>query len=371
MAERGDRGAIAAEKILSGGRTLKASLVTCSLLTDAAALLVMFVIAAPDFRPGLAFAGICALELAKAAARALASRWADEAAIRVAAPFRVMRMPFWPASAAVAFAFKIIGKEGGAPPITENELKKLVFVSREEGIIEESEREMINNVFDFQDNDATDVMTPRTEIVALPESAGYGAVMETFRDRPYSRIPIYRDNMDHIVGILHLRDFFLSGAGPDDFDMKKTLRPAFFSYETKSTSKLFAEMRTNGIALAVILDEYGGTLGLVSVHDLIEEIVGDINDEYGGSDSVEINRVGDGEFIVEGSARIDDFNEAAGTRLESDEYDSVAGYVMGLLGEIPSPGDKIDSGRGAAFVIEKMDRNRILSIRALIDKAAP
>jgi putative hemolysin len=265
----------------------------------------------------------------------------------------------------------LAGADEASPPVMENELKKLVYVSREEGLIEESEREMINNVFDFQDNDAADVMTPRTEITALPEDAGYETVFETFRTRRYSRVPIYREDMDHIVGILSLKDFFLSGSDPADFSVSKILRPAFFSYETKSTSKLFAEMRTNGFTLAVILDEYGGTLGLVSLQDLIEEIVGDITDEYGGSDRSQITALSENEFIVNGSARIDDFNEAAGTSLESDEYDSVAGYVMGLIGEIPKPGDKIDSGRGLSFTIEKMNRNRILSIRVLIDKPAP
>lgn len=268
------------------------------------------------------------------------------------------------------FIVKIFGdsKNEAYPLITENELKTMVDVGHEEGVIEASEKLMINNVFNFGDNDATDVMTPRTEIVSLPLDAKYGAVLKMFKEEYFSRVPVYKEDMDHIVGILYFKDFIFSDMNEENFSIEKIMRPPFFSYETKSTSKLFAEMRADGIAMAIILDEYGGTLGLVSVHDLIEEIVGDISDEY---DEDEIVTVTEDEYIVDGGAKIDDFNEMSGTDLKSEEYESLGGFVIELLGAIPELGTELEfedknQRKKIKFIIEEMDKKRIAKIRTII-----
>ena len=274
------------------------------------------------------------------------------------------------------FILKLLGngKNTAGPSITETELKTIVDVSHEEGVIEASEKRMINNVFDFGDSDATDVMTPRTDIFALPLDANYHTVLSGFKERHFSRAPIYENDMDHIVGFLHFKDFIFSDMDEKNFDIHKLLRPPFFSYESKLTSELFAEMRTEGISMAIILDEYGGTAGLVTVQDLVEEIVGDISDEYDDGEE-EFIRLTEDEYSVDGAMRLDDFNEMTNSNLESDEYESIAGYVIELLGAIPDAGAELECrpdeelpGQSIKFIIEEMDKNRIARLRVVINR---
>ena len=245
------------------------------------------------------------------------------------------------------------------PLITEAELKTMVNVSHEEGVLEIDERRMINNVFDFGDSKAKDVMTPRTDMVAIEENTDYKQIVEIFKEERFSRLPVYRESIDSVIGILYVKDIiFIDEA---HFETEKYMREAFFTYESKPISELFAEMRKNRIPVAIILDEYGGTSGLVTIEDMVEEIVGEIADEYDEAEE-EIEVVKEDEFIVDGSTRIDDVNEMIGSRLESEDFDTIGGYVIGILGTLPDGGEVIETD-GMKIVVELMDKNRVEKLR--------
>ena len=260
------------------------------------------------------------------------------------------------------FIIRILGGNPAkqTPLITEAELKTMVNVSHEEGVLEVDEREMINNVFDFGDAKAKDVMTPRTDMVSISTEDTYEEIVEAFREERYSRLPVYQDNIDNIVGILHLKDMaFISKA---DFDLETLMREPFFTYEFKGISELFSEMKANNISIAIVLDEYGGTSGLLTVQDLVEEIVGDISDEYDDDEEDEIQVVKEDEYIIDGSTKLEDVNEMIGTKLESEDFDTIGGYVVGLLGRFPEVGETVEQDN-MKVVIEEVDKNRIEKLR--------
>ena len=246
-----------------------------------------------------------------------------------------------------------------APLITEAELKTIVNVSHEAGVLQREERAMINNVFGFGYSKAKDVMTPRTDMLALSHDVSYGDFVDAVKQTGFSRMPIYEENFDDIIGILYVKDVFF--ASEEDFSATKYMREAFFTYESKPIDELLAEMKFNHLGVAVVLDEYGGTAGLVTMEDLIEEIIGDIEDEYDNT-SENIAIVQENEYIVEGSTRIEDFNEMVGTKLESDDVDTIAGYVLMVFGNFPQEG-AVTEFDGMRMVVEEMDKNRIAKLR--------
>ena len=256
---------------------------------------------------------------------------------------------------------KILGAEQNknTVTITEEELKTMVNVSHEEGIIKVDERRMINNVFDFGDMKAKDVMTPRTDMSSISDETTFDEIIALFKNDKFSRLPVYHESIDSIVGVLHLKDIFF--ANPDTFNVKNYIREPFFTYESKPLAQLFYQMRTKRIPIAIILDEYGGTSGLVTVEDMVEEIVGEIADEY-DEDEEEIKVVKEDEFIIDGSTKIEDVNEMIGTRLESEDFDSIGGYVIGVLGRFPEAGEELETD-GIKVRVEKVDKNRIDELR--------
>ncbi len=247
------------------------------------------------------------------------------------------------------------------PIITEAELKTIVNVSHEEGVLEIDERRMINNVFEFGDNQAKDVMTTRTDIVAIDKTDSYTEIINTFKNEQFSRLPVYEESIDNIVGILHLKDIIFLDTNDKTFKIEEYIREPFFTYEPKSISELFAEMRTNRIPVAIVLDEYGGTSGIITIEDLVEEIVGDIADEYDEVET-EIEVIKEDEYVVEGSTKISDVNEMLGINLESSDFDSIGGYVIGIIGRLPEQGETIDDD-SIRFIVEEIDKNRIEKIR--------
>ncbi|MCD2492094.1 hemolysin family protein [Lacrimispora sp. NSJ-141] len=241
--------------------------------------------------------------------------------------------------------------------ITENELRTIVDVSHEEGVIESEERWMINNVVDFGDAQAKDIMVPRIDMVFASEDATYQELLEIFRENMFTRVPIYRDTTDNVIGIINMKDLlFYKEDTP--FNVQDYLREAYFTYEFKKTSELFIEMRQNSVSLAIVLDEYGATAGLVTLEDLLEEIVGEIRDEYDEDELESLQKINDLEYRVEGSMKLDDINEALGLDLSSEDYDSVGGLIIGGLDHVPVDGESITED-GIRFVVETMDKNRI------------
>lgn len=254
------------------------------------------------------------------------------------------------------------GKPGRTQPfITEDELKTMVNVSHEEGVLEVEEKEMIYNVFEFGDSQVKDVMTPRTDMISLEVGVSYEKIIETFKSEQFSRIPIYQETTDNIIGILYIKDLIFKSNENSVFDIHDYMREPYFTFEFKKITELFQELRAKHIPMAIVLDEYGGTAGIVTMEDLIEEIVGDIRDEYDDHEK-DIEVIKEDEYIVEGSTRIDELNEMIGINIESDDFDTIGGFIVGEFGYIPEVDETIEYD-GIKFVVEEVDRNRIEKLR--------
>ena len=301
--------------------------------------------------------------------KSLAAQNSEKTSIKVSKPIYFITVILRPLIIVLTFItngiIKMIGGKNNTvqPLITENELKSIVNVSHEEGILEGDERQMIYNVFEFGDSQAKDVMTPRTNMVAVNLSVTFSELVEIFKEHSFSRIAVFDQDIDDIVGILHVKDLILYVEDKESFDINNILRPAFFTYEFKPITVLFEEMRKNRYPVAIILDEYGGTAGIVTTEDLVEEIVGEIQDEY---DEVyeDIELINEDEYLVDGSTKIDLLNEMIGTNIESEYFDSIGGYVIGILGRFPEEEEIIEQDN-IKFIIEKIEKNRIEKIRVL------
>lgn len=260
------------------------------------------------------------------------------------------------------FIIKIFGANdnSNSPFITEAELKTMVNVSHEEGVLEVEEKMMINNVFEFGDSHAKDVMTPRIDIIAIPYTATYEEIIAVFKKEEFSRMPIYKENTDDIVGVIHLKDFvFYENIKP--FDINDYIREVYHTYESQPTSELFKIMRKEFKSIAIVLDEYGGTAGIVTLEDLIEEIVGEIFDEY-DDEEIKIKLIKEHEYAIDGDTKLVDVNEMLGLGLESERYESIGGYVSDIMGYIPQKGEEIEI-ENIRFVVESDDKNKIDKLR--------
>jgi putative hemolysin len=253
-----------------------------------------------------------------------------------------------------------------SPSITESEFITLVNVGHEEGVIETEEREMINNVVDFGNSEAKEIMIPRTDLTALKAESTLEEVIAVFEQAKHSKCPVYRENLDDIIGIVSYKDIaFIDRNKP--FRLEDHIRKPYFTYESKSAKELFGFMRSKRITMAVVLDEYGGTSGIITLVDLLEEIVGDINDEYDEANE-EIKTIAENTYIVEGSTKIEDVNEALNIELESEDFGSIGGYVIGLLGHFPQKGEKVES-ENVSFSVEETFRNRIEKLRLVVNNS--
>lgn len=254
------------------------------------------------------------------------------------------------------------GKNKG---ITEDELRTFVDVSHEEGVIESEERQMITNIVDFGDSIAKDVMIPRLDICMVDLSISYEELLSLFTESKFARMPVYDETIDNIVGIINLKDFVFYKGDKNDFSLKKLIREAHITYEYKNVAELFMEMRKDSIPMTIVLDEYGALSGLITMEDLIEEIVGEIRDEYDEDEEDEIQHISENEYILLGSTPLDDIHELLGVPLESDEYDSIAGHIIKLLEHFPAPGECAED-KYATYTVLEVEKNRIDKIHILI-----
>ncbi|MDO4298806.1 MAG: hemolysin family protein [Lachnospiraceae bacterium] len=246
--------------------------------------------------------------------------------------------------------------------MTEMELRTIVDVSHKDGVIETSEREMIYNVVDFGDSQAKDVMVPRADMVSVSETASYQEIREVFRQEKYTRLPVYQNDRDSIIGILNIKDFFFCDDTPD-FKVTDVMYEPYFTYEYKKTSELLMEMQKNSVSIAIVLDEYGSSVGMISLEDLLEEIVGEIRDEYDEDEKDLIQMVNDREYLIEGSVKLDDLNDAIGLSLASEDYDSIGGLIIEKLDHLPTEGESVTTEDGITLKVEQMDKNRIEFVR--------
>lgn len=242
--------------------------------------------------------------------------------------------------------------------MTEEELRTIVDVSQENGVIEHEERDMIHNLFDFGDAEAKEIMVPRIDMTFVQADATYQEVLDIFRQDMFTRLPVYEDSTDNVIGIINMKDFLLQNDTPE-FSVRNLLREPHFTYEHKNTADLFLEMRKSSISLAIVLDEYGVTAGLITLEDLLEEIVGEIRDEYDADEEDDITRISDREFYVLGSANLNDVSEALSLHFTSDDYDTIGGYCLGLLDHLPEKNEIILTDNNILLRIDRMEKNRI------------
>ena len=261
-----------------------------------------------------------------------------------------------------------INPNAQAKTMTENELLTVIDVSHEDGVIESEEKEMITNVVDFGDSVASEVMVPRIDIEFMDVESSYEDVLAVFRRDKYSRVPVYEGNKDHVIGVLNLKDVFCYSDLPSNFSIRKILRRPYFTYEFKRISDLMVDMQKNSISMAMVLDEYGAVAGLITLEDLLEEIVGEIRDEYDEEEKDDIRKVNEHEYTVDGTTKLEDIDKLLDLHLESEDYDSIAGHMIHELGHIPTEGEYIDIN-GIRFTVMKMDKHRVADIDIRLPEA--
>ena len=249
--------------------------------------------------------------------------------------------------------------------ITEDELRTIVEVSHEEGVIESEGKKIINNVFDFGDSVAKDIMVPRIDMAMVEVGATYDELIDIFREEKYTRMPVYEETTDNVIGIINMKDVLLIDRN-EEFHVRDLLREPLYTYEYKNTAELMVEMRQTSNNMIIVLDEYGATAGMITLEDLLEEIVGEIRDEYDEDEEQELVEVGPGEYVVEGSMKLDDLNDQLDLELESEDYDSIGGLIIGQLDRLPEEGDSITTEDGLRLVVESLDKNRIESVHAYL-----
>ena len=246
--------------------------------------------------------------------------------------------------------------------MTENELKTYVDVSHEDGVIESGEKEIIYNVFDFSDAVAKDIMIPRIDMSCISTDATYNEVMKVFKEDMYTRIPVYEGNeQDNIIGLINVKDLILLD-DKENFEVKKHLRKAYYTYEFKKTADLLVEMREKSQNVAFVLSEYGATVGMITLEDLLEEIVGEIRDEYDSDEINHIKNVGLRRYLVEGNMKLDDINDELKTELDSEDYDSIGGLMIEALDRLPGYGEMVTLENGITLTARGIKGNRITKV---------
>lgn len=375
MAEQGVKGAERVAKLIEDPNKLLGSILVGNNLVNIGASSLATMLATKilgDAGVGLATGIMTLLVLifGEITPKSMSAQNASKMALLVARPISIIVTIFSPVVKVLMFVTNgIIRILGGSPDetkpfITADELKTIVTVSHEEGVLHEEEKQMIYNVFDFGSTSAKDIMIPRTDMIAIDNETTYEEIIKLYKEEQFSRMPVYEESPDNIIGILHIKDLMLMDFKEENFKMSDFLREAHFVHEFKRNDELFKEMRLHKIGMAIVLDEYGGTAGLVTMEDLIEEIVGDIDDEY---DQVQkdVIKVSDNEYVIEGTARITDVNEELNLDISSDDFDSMGGFVIGLFDRFPSEGEQI-TFENITFIVEETLNNRINCLRLLL-----
>ena len=247
--------------------------------------------------------------------------------------------------------------------ITESELKTYVDVSHEDGQIEADEREMIYNIFEFSDTCVKDIMIPRTNMVTVNADESVNDLIKVFHESMYTRIPVYQEDKDSMIGFVNIKDLFIARiSGQKNITLKSLLREAYYTYEYKKNADLLLEMREKSMNVAFVLNEYGSTVGMVTLEDLLEELVGEIRDEYDEDEKELIQKIDDRSYLIEGSMNLSDINDSIGTSLNSDDYDSIGGIIIGQLDRLPEDNESVVLADGTTLQVKGIDQNRILHV---------
>ncbi|MCX6345347.1 MAG: hemolysin family protein [Armatimonadetes bacterium] len=312
--------------------------------------------------------GFVTLVVGEIAPKSLALQHSERLALALAGPIRLVSIIALPAVKIVSFFSDLLVRPFGghvkfsSPILTEEELKMLVEAGKEEGVIEEEEREMIHSIFDFTDTIAKQVMKPRTDIHAAPVTSTLDELLDVITSTGHSRIPIYEENIDNIVGVVHAKDLLpVLKTDKHSYDIRAVMREAYYIPETKGVDELLAEFKRGNIQMAIVRDEYGGTAGLVTVEDLLEEIVGEIRDEYDIEEPL-IQIIDENHAVVNARMSVDELNDQMSIDIpESEEYETIGGFVFDIIGHQPAQGEAISYGN-LDFVVEKLEGGRLHNI---------
>ncbi len=308
--------------------------------------------------------------------KTIATQHAEKLAIIFARPLEFFAWIFSPfvialSWIAIGFTRTVGGAPGSRSLARPEEIRTMITLGEREGTMEEFEADMLHKVFDFGDRPVREVMVPRPEVVAIEKGARISDFLALYAESPLSRFPVYQENMDNVVGILSVKDVLMAEAKDtitDESTIDELARPAYFAPETKHINVLFAEMRDQNFRMCVVVDEYGGTAGIVSLSRLVEEIVGEVGDELGEAEK-DFEVINEYTFQVDGGMRIDEVNEEMELDLPEGDYETVAGFILHLLGHIPTANEQLRY-KGLKLVITEMRGLKIEKIRLTKEKEA-
>lgn len=317
------------------------------------------------------------LVLGELVPKRLALQKAEEISMFAVVPLTFLSKVSAPFVKLLTWSTNIIVRLFGVDPyaddenVTEEEIRMMVDVGKEKGTIQETEKVMINNIFEFDTKTVSDIMTHRTNIVAIPITSSLKDTIEVVNVEQYTRFPVYEENIDNIIGILHVKDLiqFVENCDEKLFNLKALIREPYFVLESKKIDHLFKEMQKNNVHLAIAVDEYGGTDGIVTIEDVIEEIVGNIFDEYDEPefDEEHIHMIDSNTYVMPGTTNLYEVEDILKIELPTEEYDTLSGFVIGELGYIPNKDEKPTvEYKNIVFYVEEMDEKRILKVKVIV-----
>lgn len=377
LAEEGDRRAKKVEKLLSNTDRLYSSILVGNNLVNigASSLTTSIVISIFGNSASLVAAAsgvvtLLILVFGEITPKTFATKNADRIALFMSGFVSFICFIFTPVvfllNIITGFIIKLLGgnKDNG-PTMTEEDLKTIVTVGHEEGVLEEEEKEMIHNVFEFGETEIKEIMTPRINVDSIPDDCSYQELMEIYKRGQFSRYPVHSESFDEIVGVLNVKDLLFFNIDPDEFEVKDYMRDTFVVYEFNEVGDVFAAMRKEHVSLAIVLDEYGVMSGIVTFEDIVEEIVGEIDDEYDDEDDDMVIKLSENEFLIDGSLNLNEVNDKVGTDFDSEDFESIGGLVLGEVSGVPEIDEEVQIDN-VLFRIVKMHKNRIAQLKVTI-----
>ncbi|MCL6499810.1 MAG: hemolysin family protein, partial [Firmicutes bacterium] len=316
-----------------------------------------------------AVAGTVFLLAVEALPRAAAARSPDRVALWCALPARLFTWLLAPVVTLVALLARAAGwvlrvHVPGEAPLAEGELDLVARMEEANGELEAGEREMIHSIFEFRETVVREIMVPRVDVVAVRHDAPLGEIVDLVLEEGHSRIPVYRETIDHIVGVVYVKDLFrYLRDGHTQITAAEVMRPAYYVPETKKVDELFQEMRQKKVHLAIVVDEYGGTAGLVTIEDVLEEIVGEIRDEYDVAEDPAVEQVGPDEYLFDARVDLDDVNDLLGTQLPKELGETLGGFIYGQLGKVPAAGERLSFNNALEMEVLEVSGRRIRKVR--------
>ena len=377
LAEEGNKKAKNVEKLLENTDALLSTILVGNNLVNILATSLSTSLAISMFGSsgvGIATAIVTVLILifSEITPKSLSAKYSDILALSVAQALSFLVVLFKPIVVVLNFISGLIirlfgGKLEVAPAITEEEIKTVVTVGHEAGVLETEEKEMIHNVFAFGDTEIREIMTPRINVVSVGDDVTYEELMETYKKEQFSRLLVHSQSYDEVIGVLNMKDLLFKNIDPSTFNVTDYMRDAYIVYEFNHVSDVFASMRNARVSMAVVLDEYGVMSGLVTFEDIIEEIVGNIDDEYDKEEEELIKQIGERTYLVDGTMSFNEINDEIGTHFESEEFESIGGMVLGACNGVPALHHKLILDE-VEIEVEKIHKNRIALLKLTMPK---